>query len=173
MVYKEIKGINFTGSNWALYLYCNIGKNNSLKAPIIFSPFVYNSWLIGFHLKKINNENNSSLGIAPTRNCTHFLKIVFVFAGGGFLFLLYPPKNKSDKVRIFFTVFCIQKRFNTFSKRWVQFRVVAITFTENNVTQETLYIQDLINITIWVSYKLCYCSKTLLNTLGKIKLVRW
>ena len=35
----------------------------------------------------------SSLGIAPKRNCTHFLKIGFVVAGGGFLFLLYPPRE--------------------------------------------------------------------------------
>ena len=34
-----------------------------------------------------------SLGIAPTRNCTHFLKIGYVVARGGILFLLYTPRE--------------------------------------------------------------------------------
>ena len=40
-----------------------------------------------------------SLGIAPTRNCTHFLKIGFVVAGGGFYYYYILQGNKSDKER--------------------------------------------------------------------------
>ena len=42
---------------------------------------------------------SGSLGIAPTRNCTHFLKIGFVDAGGGFYFYYIHQGNKSDKDR--------------------------------------------------------------------------
>ena len=37
------------------------------------------------------------LGIAPTLNCTHFLKIGCVVAGGGFYSYYIHQGNKSDK----------------------------------------------------------------------------
>ena len=40
-----------------------------------------------------------SLGIAPTRNCTNFLKIGYVVAGGGFYYYYILKGNKSDKER--------------------------------------------------------------------------
>ena len=43
--------------------------------------------------KHKSNLVKGSLGIAPARNCTQFLKIGFVVAGGGFLFLFYPPRE--------------------------------------------------------------------------------
>ena len=58
-----------------------------------------------------------SLGIAPTRNCTHFLKIVFVFTGGGFYSYYLLQGNKSDKERKIKRKklsFMHTKRFNTF-----------------------------------------------------------
>ena len=41
-----------------------------------------------------------SLGIAPTGNCTHFLKIGFVVAEGGFNSYYIHQWDKSDKVII-------------------------------------------------------------------------
>ena len=40
-----------------------------------------------------------SRGIAPKQNCTHFLKIGFLFAGGGFYSYYIHQGNKSDKER--------------------------------------------------------------------------
>ena len=40
-----------------------------------------------------------SLGIAPTLNCTHFLKIGFMVAGGGFYSYDIHQGNKSDQER--------------------------------------------------------------------------
>ena len=67
-----------------------------------------------------------SLGIAPTRNCTHFLKIVV--AGGGFHSSYIHQGYKSDKEKIFFLKlrFMHTKRLNTFFNRWVQFSVGAV-----------------------------------------------
>ena len=39
------------------------------------------------------------VGIAPTRNCNHFLKIGFVIAGGGFYSSYIHQGNRSDKER--------------------------------------------------------------------------
>ena len=70
-----------------------------------------------------------SFGIAPTRNCTNFLNFGFVVARGGFYSHYIHKGNKSDKeskiVRKKIN-FMHTKRFNTFFKRWVQFRVGAI-----------------------------------------------
>ena len=50
---------------------------------------------ISFHLYFISFIFHfGSLVITPTRNCTHFLKIGFVVAGGGFIPII---GNKSDK----------------------------------------------------------------------------
>ena len=49
--------------------------------------------------KKISYPFNGSLGIATTRNCTHFPKIRFVVAGGGFHSYHIHQGNKSDKER--------------------------------------------------------------------------
>ena len=43
--------------------------------------------------------NFGSLGIAPARNCTNFLKIGFVVAGGGFYSYYIHQGNKLDKER--------------------------------------------------------------------------
>ena len=73
------------------------------------------------------NFLNSRRGIAPTRNCTHFLKIGFMVAGGGFYSYYIHHGNYSDKERnIIRKRFMHTNRFNTFIKRWVQFRVGAI-----------------------------------------------
>ena len=60
--------------------------------------------------------------------CTHFLKIGLV-AGGRFYSYFINQGNKSDKERkiVRKKLSCMHtKRFNTFFKRWVQFRVGAI-----------------------------------------------
>ena len=46
---------------------------------------------------RMEYDNIGSLGIAPTRNCTHFRKIGFVVAGGGFYSNHIHQGNKSDK----------------------------------------------------------------------------
>ena len=66
---------------------------------------------------------------APTGNCTHFLKIGFVVAGGGLYSYYIHLGNKSGKERKIARKklsFMLTKRFDTFFKRWVQFRVGAI-----------------------------------------------
>jgi hypothetical protein len=74
-------------------------------------------------------DYKGSLGIAPTRNCTYFLKIGFVVAGGGFYSYYIHQWNKSDKskeiVRKKMSVMHT-KRFKTFLNMWVKFRVGAI-----------------------------------------------
>ena len=70
-----------------------------------------------------------SLGIAPTQNCTYFIKIGFVVDGVGLNSYFIHQWNKSDNERKIVRKklsFMHSKRFNTFSKRWVQFRVGAI-----------------------------------------------
>ena len=68
------------------------------------------------------------IGIAPTRNYTHFLKIGFAVAEGGFNSYYIQQGNKSDKERKIVKKSLIHtKRFNTFFKRWLQFRVGAIS----------------------------------------------
>ena len=84
-----------------------------------------------------------SLGIAPTRNCTHFLKIGFVVAGGGFYSYYIHQGNKSDKERKIVRKklsFMHTKRFNTFFKRWVQFRVGRIPRLPLYISIYILYI---------------------------------
>ena len=74
-------------------------------------------------------EKNGSLGIAPTWDCTHILKIGFVVSGGGFYSYYIPQGNKSFKERKIVRKklsFMHIKRFTTFFKIWVQFRVGAI-----------------------------------------------
>ena len=70
-----------------------------------------------------------SLGIAPTPNCSHFLKIVFVVAWGGFYSYFIHQGNKSYKkgkiVRKKLN-FMHTKISNIYFKSWVQFRVGAI-----------------------------------------------
>ena len=66
-----------------------------------------------------------SLEIAPT-----FLKTRFVVAGGGFYYYYIHQGNKSDKERKLLRKklsFMHIKRFNTFFKIWMQFRVGAIS----------------------------------------------
>jgi hypothetical protein len=70
-----------------------------------------------------------SHGIAITQNCTHFLKIGLVVAGGWFYSDCIHQGNKSDtemKIVRKKLSFMHTKRFNTFFKRWEQFRVGAI-----------------------------------------------
>ena len=63
-----------------------------------------------------------------TWNCTDSIKIGFVVARGGFLFLLYPPREiiRWRKENCKKKIFMRSKRFNTFFKRWVQFHVYQI-----------------------------------------------
>ena len=78
-----------------------------------------------------------SLGIAPTRKCTHFLKIGFVVAGGGFYTYYIHQGNKSDKERKIVRKklsFMHTKRFNIFLKdgcnsMMVQFLVYPLKWT--------------------------------------------
>ena len=67
------------------------------------------------------------IGIAPTRNSSHFLKIGFVVAGAGFI----PSKleiNQIGKYKIRKKLsFMHIKIFNTFLKLWLQFHVGAIS----------------------------------------------
>ena len=51
------------------------------------------------YLGKYSFPLQGSLGNAPTRDCTHYLKIVFVVAGGGFYLYYIHQRNKSDKER--------------------------------------------------------------------------
>ena len=105
------------------------------NVPIFWSNYnldlrSYGQLLSLFILVILISISMGSLGIAPTRNCTHFLKIWFVVAGGGFYSYYYIHKgNKQDNERFFFKKlsFMQTKRFNTFFKRWVQFRVGAIS----------------------------------------------
>ena len=46
-------------------------------------------------------KSKGSLGIVPTRNCTHFLKNGFVVAVGGFYSYYIHQGNKSDKEKKF------------------------------------------------------------------------
>jgi hypothetical protein len=46
-----------------------------------------------------NRPHSGSIGIAPTHNCTHFLKIGFVVAWGGFYSYYIRQGNKIDKER--------------------------------------------------------------------------
>ena len=83
------------------------------------TPFVLQSIIGGFGI----------LGITPTQNCTHFLKIGFVVAKGGFYSYYIHQGNESDKERKILRKklgFMHTKRFYTFFKRWVQFRAGAI-----------------------------------------------
>ena len=72
---------------------------------------------------------DGSLGIAPTLDCTHFLKIGFVIAGGGLYSYHIHQGNKSDRGRKIVRKklsFTHTKILKTFFKGWVQFRVDAI-----------------------------------------------
>ena len=58
-----------------------------------------------------------SLGIAPTRDCTHFLKIGFVVARGGFYSYYGYQGNKFDKERKI-----VRKKLSfTHTKRFIPF----------------------------------------------------
>ena len=50
-------------------------------------------------LISVSNNIYGSLDIAPTRNCTLFLKIGFVVNGGGFYSYYIQEGNKSNKER--------------------------------------------------------------------------
>ena len=66
---------------------------------------------------------------ANNRDCTHFLKIGFVVAGGRFYSYFIQQGNKLDKERKIAKKklsFIHTKRINTSFKKWVQFRVGAI-----------------------------------------------
>ena len=71
------------------------------------------------------------LGIAPTRDCTHFLKIEFMVTGSKFYSYYIQQGNELDKERKIVRKklsFLHTKRFNTFfecgrNPVWVQFHV--------------------------------------------------
>ena len=75
------------------------------------------------------HPKNGSLSITPTRNCTHFLKSVFVVAGGGFFPIIFIKEinqikngncKKKNKLNVYKKIYYI-------FKLWVQFRVGAIS----------------------------------------------
>ena len=76
---------------------------------------------------KEKEKKEGSLGIAPTQNCSPFLKFGFVVARGRFysryLFIYLDKERKIVRKKL---SFMHTKRFNIFFKRWVQFRVGAI-----------------------------------------------
>ena len=83
-----------------------------------------------------------SLGIAPMRNCTHFLKNGFVVAGGGF-YSYYNKWDKEMKIVRKKLSFMHTKRLNTFLKYWcssvwVQFHVKRFRVYPHN-TQHKQY----------------------------------
>ena len=70
----------------------------------------------------LRRKQNGSLGITPSRNCTHFLKIRFVGTGGGLHYYYIRQGNKSDKERKIVRnklSFMHTKTFNTFLKRYM------------------------------------------------------
>ena len=74
-----------------------------------------------------------SIGIAPTRDCTHFLKIIFIVAGGGFYSYYIHQGNELDKERkvVRKTFYAYKKIYYIFKKYWsnpvwVQFHVYSI-----------------------------------------------
>ena len=73
----------------------------------------------------MNERKFGSLVIARTRNCTHFLRIGFVVAGGWFYSYIINQGNKSDKDK-----FYVSKDVIHFLKDWcnskcVQFHVYS------------------------------------------------
>ena len=59
--------------------------------------FYVDVFVFVYHSQAIRAGHRSgSLGIAPTRNCTHFLKIEFVVARGGFYSYYIHQGNKSE-----------------------------------------------------------------------------
>ena len=101
-----------------------------MRAKFKFPANSFNIWFDSYHS---HDHEYGSLGIAPIRNCTHFLKIEFVVAGAGrvFIFSYYIHQgNKSDKDRkiVSKNVFCMKKDLIHFLKDgcnsvWVQFHV--------------------------------------------------
>ena len=74
-----------------------------------------------------------SIGIAPTRNCTHFLKLDSWSPGAGSIHIISTKginqikKGNCKKKKLFYAY---KKNF-TFLNKWVQFRVGAIFFYWN------------------------------------------
>ena len=79
---------------------------------------------------------HGSINIAPTRNCTHFLKFGFVVAapGAGFIIIISTKGIYQIKKRKKLS-FMNTKRFNTFkdgcNSVWVQFQVFPIHCWKN------------------------------------------
>ena len=115
---KDIPQIKSFCSHWPIIYF---------RGDFFFFFFLYCNWQSVFG--SLNCHIFKNIGIGPTWNCTHFLKIGIVVAGGGFYFHYIHRGNKSDKERKIVRKklsFKHTKRFNTFFKRWVQFRVGTI-----------------------------------------------
>ena len=98
-------------------------ERGPLKNCICIVPFRDSDPANSDHLNMDQPENTTNfkwqsgkligyLGIAPTRNYTHFFKIGFVIAGNGFYSYHIHQGNKSDKKRKIVRkskVLCIQK----------------------------------------------------------------
>jgi hypothetical protein len=85
-------------------------ESATIRKEISLGHFFFNLNLLGLYLQngfKIHIsfvtrylsyvKYDDSLGIAPTRNCTHFIKIGFLVAGLGFYSFNIHQGNKSDK----------------------------------------------------------------------------
>ena len=59
---------------------------------------------------------SGSLVIEPTRYCTHFFKIVFIIAVGGFYSYYIHQGNRSDKERKI-----VRKKFSIHTKQFITF----------------------------------------------------
>ena len=59
-------------------------RNRAVSGLPEYSPSNFNSRNQTKNSIQLLDEVNGSLGFAPTRNCTHCIKIGFVVAGGGF-----------------------------------------------------------------------------------------
>ena len=100
-------------------------------------------WKINRAIRKksvLQIDRTGSLGIPPTQDCTHSLKIVFVVAGGGLYSYYIHQGNKSDKERIIarkMLSFMHIKRLNTFFSKWVQSRVGLQPWPISNYTTLT------------------------------------
>ena len=107
-----------------------------------------------------------SLGIAPTRNCTHILKIGIVVAGGGFYSYYIQQGNTSDKERIFLKKklsFMHTKRFNTF----VHFRMGAIPNLPSFVSAKNTTLVPWTRLTITIM-SILYRSKNKLSGISSV-----
>ena len=141
------------------YLSNNIQESKKISLNYLRIIFYLSLYSSNFEVRVKANTNmiklrdreqynlDGSLGIAPTRNCTHFLKIGFQVAVVGFYSYYIHQGNKSDQEREIVRnklSFNYTKRSNTFFKRWVQFCVGAIPRLPNWIKHVSEYFVYLV-----------------------------